>query len=350
MKKSLLILAVLSLVLFSACDKSNNNPVTPKEAEKGIIVVNEGLFGQNNSTLTYYNPKDKSVAQQVYSAANNGSKLGDTANDMKILGDKGYIVVNQSNKIEVVSMKDFTSVGTIDFTDYGAPRFICLPNNNVAYVSTYGDNVVKLNPATLEVSKVIAVGFKPEDVLNFSDKIFVANSGWGSGSTVSVISMASDSVVKEIKVGTNPRFLVKDSKYIYAICSDNFFSPTGQKGIYKIDPSSLAVTDSLKLESSPGKATIAEGKLLVIVDKGVAEINLSTFTLENDSLIGAQRVNPLGLGIYSIAYDTQSRMIYLGNPKDYQQNGEVAIFDFSGNEKGRFETGINPGTIIIYEK
>ena len=51
--------------------------------------------------------------------------------------------------------------------------------------------------------------------------------------------------------------------------------------------------------------------------------------------------------VYSIAYDATNNVIYCGNPKDFTQNGEVVTFDMSGNETGRFNVGLNPGTIVI---
>ncbi len=348
MKNKLFLLLISFAIIFAGCNNKNdiNNPIT--EVTKGIVVVNEGLFGQNNSSITYYNLKDKKVTQDAYANSNNGNKLGDTANDMKISGGKGYIVVNQSKKVEVVDIKNFTSAGAVDFTNLGSPRSICIVNAD-AYVTTYGNNVVKFNTATLNVLKEIPVGSKPEGIVYNSGYLFVANSGWGSGSTVSVIKTSADSSVKSIAVGVNPRVMLTDSKYVYAVCSDNYFSPTGRKGIYKIEVSSLTLKDSLIFTDAPSDATIGDGEIFLIHNAGIATIDLTNFTVTNDSLISSQTVNPLGYGIYSIAYDSESNLLYLGNPKDYTQNGEVAFFDLSGKEKGRFATGINPGTIVIYK-
>ncbi len=345
MKKIALLFIVSAALFFSSCTKNEdvNNPV--QKVSHGVVVVNEGLFGQNNSTLTYYDVDKKEASQNAYSKANSGKKLGDTANDMKVAGDKGFIVVNQSNKVEVVNVKNFESIGTIDFTDYGAPRSICVVNSD-AYVTTYGDKVIKFSTATYEVSKSIPVGSKPEGIAFNSAYLFVANSGWGTGETVSVIDAEGDSTVKAIKVGVNPRVVLADSKNVYVLCSDDYFNPTGRKGVYKIDVATLSLKDSLIFDNAPSDAAIGDGKLFVLHFDGVAEIDLSTFKVTNDSLVSSARVNPMGMGIYSIAYDESSKLLYLGNPKDYTQNGEVAFFDLNGKEKGRFETGINPGTIL----
>ncbi len=345
MKNKLLLLAFSMLLMFTACQKKDvNNPI--EEARKGVIVVNEGLFGQNNSSLTYYDLEKKKTTQNVYENANKGSKLGDTANDMKIKGDKGFVVVNQSNKVEIIDVKNFESIGSVDFTSYGGPRYICIVDDN-AYVTTYGDNVVKFSTADYKVSKEIKVGSKPEGIAYNSGYLFVANSAWGSGDDVSVIDAQTDSTVKNIKVGVNPRFVLSDSKFVYVICSDNYFAPTGRQGVYKIDVDGLTLADSLIFPDSPSKAAIGKGKLFVIHNAGVASIDLNTFTVTNDSLVSASAVNSLGYGIYSIAFNSDDNNIYLSNPKDYTQNGEVAYFDLSGKEKGRFETGINPGTIVF---
>ena len=74
--------------------------------ESGWLVLNEGLFQQNNSTLSYYNTSNQSVTQQTFFNVNNRG-LGDTGNDMVRYGSKIYIAVNVSGTIEVIDANNF---------------------------------------------------------------------------------------------------------------------------------------------------------------------------------------------------------------------------------------------------
>ncbi len=348
MKKLFLLTAVVLLFTFVSC-KNDNNPVDPPNGSinRSIVVINEGLFSQNNSSITNYNLEDKSVENDVYSVANSNAKLGDTANDLVIVGDKGYISVDQSYKIEIVNINTFKSLGMIDLTNYGEPRHLCLIDSTAGYITTYNDIVVRFDPKTLQIIGTVDVGSKPEGIVNLGNNLFVANSGWGVGNTVSVIDISSFTVKKEITVKVNPQTIVEDGINVYVI-STGSYSGDGYGMISEISPSSLTVTDTLPIAKNPGKAAVASNnQLLVINGDGLVQVQTGELKIIKETLIPGSSVNTLFAVIYSVTYDAKDDLIYLGNPKDFAQNGDVAIFDFSGNEKGRFDVGINPGTIVI---
>src|SRR5438067_805884 len=72
-----------------------SNPVVPpatgqNAAPHGAIVVNEGLFGHDNSTLTVYDPVGGGMIQDFYAQKNPGLRLGDTGNDIVVWGGRAY--------------------------------------------------------------------------------------------------------------------------------------------------------------------------------------------------------------------------------------------------------------------
>ena len=348
MKKFFLLTTVALLFTFVSCS-DDDNPVEPPSGstQRSVVVINEGLFSQNNSSITNYNIKDKTVENDVYSAANDNAKLGDTANDLVIVGDKGYISVDQSFKIEVVNINTFESLSMLDLTNYGEPRHLCFIDSTAGYVTTYNDIVVHFDPKTLQVIGTVEVGSKPEGIVSLGNNLFVANSGWGAGTTVSVIDMSTFKVTKEITVKINPQTVVENGINVYVV-STGSYTGDGYGMISEISPSSLTVTDTLAIAKNPGKATVVdENQILVINGDGLVQVQTGNLEIIKETLIPGSVVNSLFGVIYSVTYDKEDNLIYLGNPKDFAQNGDVAIFDFSGNEKGRFDTGINPGTIVI---
>ena len=64
----------------------------------GLFITNEGNFQYGNSTLSYYNPENKVVENEVFYRAN-GMRLGDVAQSMTIHNGKGWIVVNNSHVV-----------------------------------------------------------------------------------------------------------------------------------------------------------------------------------------------------------------------------------------------------------
>ena len=346
-----ILILLISLLLFSinGCDKEDPPIlIPPSVSSSGVYVVNEGLFGQNNASLSYKNLEDGTVTNNAYSSANNGNPLGDNANSMTIFGSKGYIAVDNSNKVEIINLNDFKSFGFIDLGMNGSPREIYVKDENTAYVTSLNlDQVAKLDLQTKTVTTRINVGRKPEGIKGANGKLFVANSGFGFDNTVSVIDMASDMVVATLQVGLNPRFVLNGfDNFIYVVCTGSFSDTTIFSGIYKIDPAANVVVDSVQVKKNPGEACFTEiNKMLVINNDGVVNVDLATKSVS--PLISGTAVNSFFGVIYSISYDLLRATIYCGNPKDFTQNGEVVTFDVNGNETGRFNVGLNPGTIVI---
>ena len=69
---------------------------------KGVFVVCEGTFMFANASLSYYNPDSSIIENSVFYRANK-FKLGDVAQSMVIRDSLGFIVVNNSARVDVIS-------------------------------------------------------------------------------------------------------------------------------------------------------------------------------------------------------------------------------------------------------
>ena len=349
MNKLILITALL-LIFIIGCSKTNDPLIPPTVNSSGVYVVNEGLFTQNNATLSYKNLEDGTVTNNAYSSANNGNPLGDNANSMTISGSKGYIAVDNSNKVEIINLDNFKSLGFIDLGSNGSPREIYVKDENTAYVTNLNlDQVAKLNLQTKTVTTRINVGSKPEGIREANGKLFVANSGFVFDNTISVIDMASDMVVITLQVGLNPRIVLNGlDNFIYVVCTGSYSDTSIFSGIYKIDPAANTVVDSILVKKNPGEACFIDATTMLVVNShGAVKVDLTTKSVSATPLILGTTVNSFFGVIHSISFDLFRSVIYCGNPKDFTQNGEVVTFDVNGNETGRFNVGLNPGTVVI---
>lgn len=344
--KSIVLLLLFTFLFINGCDSNETHSPPQITVSKGILILNEGLFGQNNSTLSYYDSEQKNVSQRVYRNANNGTPLGDTGSDIALIDSLILVSVDNSNKVEVLRKSDFSSHGFIDLGAGGSPRSIAVVDQNRAFAtSTYGNAVYEFNPAALTVTDTIPVGDKPEGMAISNNKLYVANSGFGGDTTLSVIDLLTNKESKRITVGLNPRFVyVSQKNNIIVVCSGSYENGLG--AVYKIDPISDTILDSLQIPGNPQKGTVfGAEEFLVITGSGVQLLTLTNLAVKTNDFIAGMDVNSsLGL-IYTIFYDFLTETIYCSNPKDYQQNGEVAAFDKNGTEQFRIECGINPGSI-----
>lgn len=345
--KNLLIAVLISLAFYSCSKNNSTEPLRP--VTKGVFVINEGLYMQNNSEITFYDPSTNQTITNFYSQKN-GRLIGDNANSMYIFEKKGFVAVDGSNKIEVIDLETGQSLGIIDLGQNGSPREIFILNSYRGFVTSFSKNaVIEFNPTTLNIVREIPVGKYPEGIAYANNKLFIANSDLGNGNSVSVIDLNSNSVIKTIQVGKNPRFtgLSNDGRVIIG-CSGDFFNQNSLGGYYFINPANLTVTDSILLGYHPQDYALTKDNFLFYInDVGIGKINLNNKYVDT-IFISGMTINDIYGIAYSIAFDEINQQLYVGNPKNFQQNGEVKIFDKNGNYLKKFETKINPGAIYFY--
>lgn len=202
------ILCFIAITLASCEKEKSSGTDSIPYNEHGIFVVNEGAYQGNNGSVSYLQYTGRGVISDVFKAVN-GVPIGDVVQSMNIYNGKGYLVVNNSQKVEVVNMSDFSSTGTI--TGFSGPRYFLPVSADKAYVSDWFSNQVKVvDLISSTITSTIDVGAGPEQMALSNNKVYVTNiGGFGNDSTVSVIDVGTNSVVKTINVGLNPNSIVK---------------------------------------------------------------------------------------------------------------------------------------------
>jgi YVTN family beta-propeller protein len=346
LKQSILLAAALSFILASCHKDKKVVPVTVP-VTNGLYVLNQGLFNDNNSTLSFYNYASQKVTPDIFSSVNSRG-LGDTGNDIEIYGSKMYIVVNVSSTIEVVDAATAQSIKQIKLFNGATPRQprdIVFYKNN-AYITSYDGTVAVMDTTALSVSQYIAVGRNPEQLTVANGKLYVANSG-GLGfpnydNTVSVIDLGTLTVTKTLTVVENPQNVVADNNgnvYVYSA------------GDYANVQSSLAIindnTDVIKTQANfdGSNMTIQGDNIYFITSTGKIEIlSAKTQTLITSNFIsdGTVITTP-----YSVNADPVTGEVFVTDAKDYTSKGTLFAFDKNGKKEYSVTVGINPGKIAL---
>ncbi|WP_231477611.1 DUF5074 domain-containing protein [Prevotella sp. HUN102] len=104
----LLLMAILTLI---ACRQDDliiypdlqNTGDQSKTDYLGLYILNEGNMGTNKATLDYLDLTTGTYSRNIYPSRNPNmvKELGDVGNDIKIYGNSLWMVINQSNKVEV---------------------------------------------------------------------------------------------------------------------------------------------------------------------------------------------------------------------------------------------------------
>lgn len=179
--------------------------------QKGVFtrmyILSEGGYGANNASLSYYNAASGEVTDSWFSTVN-GSKLGDTGNDILLTEDYIIIAVNASNIIQFCS-HDGKAVAQTEAVA-NVRKLAVDPEGEYLYATSYADNgcVAKISLEDFSVVAKVNVGYEPEGIAWYDGKLFVANSGGYSymgghdyEETISVIDAASMTETKRVKTG-----------------------------------------------------------------------------------------------------------------------------------------------------
>ena len=157
---------------------------------RGFYLLNEGNMGANKCTLDYYDYTTGTYYRNIYSENNPNQvlELGDVGNDIAVYGNRLYIVVNGSHKVEVLDAETAIRIGQVEIN---SPREIAFDGNK-AYVTSFGERgtVQRFDLETLKVDAQATVGYGPEDIVLHDGKLFVANScNYGSGAYDNTITV-----------------------------------------------------------------------------------------------------------------------------------------------------------------
>lgn len=375
-KLNFYLLAFAMLCLFSC---RTDDYVIPSEKDevssgedtpvKGFYLLNEGNMGSNKCTLDYYDYASGVYHRNIYGEINPNvvKELGDVGNDIMIYGSKMYVVVNVSNKIEVLDAKTAKRIKTIQLQNCRYMKF----KGGKVYASSYAGpvelnpnsppgKVVEIDTASLAIERQVVVGYQPEEMEIIGYKLFVANSGGymfpNYDRTVSVIDLNSFTETRKIDVAINLHRIRKDNY------GDLYVS---SRGDYYNIPSSLflvdAATGTVKKDFHVAVSgmTIVNDKLYYYGNefnynthsyvKTFGIIDVKTEQVITNKIIDQQYADEIKAP-YGIAVNPYTEDIYLTDARNYVTTGYVYCFDKTGKFKWKTEGGNIPAHFAFLYK
>jgi len=354
----LLLFSFISIAVFnSSCSKTpiREKQVDPPDTthattyENGIFVVNEGNYNWGNASVTYIENKSNTVIQDIFRTSNDRS-LGDVAESMKIANKMGYLVINNSNRIEVVTVKDFKLLKTI--TGLNSPRFLELVDSTKAYVTNLQQDISIINIQTNTVTGTIQTNGWTENLIRFDKYMLVTSIGIFSEPSsrrraqIFMIDTQTDAIVDSIQTGKEPIGIVIDKKQkVWVLCSggyDNYEAPS----LIRINPELRMVEKRFTfpdVTEVPSRLCInPAGDTMYFLKNGVCQMPVSSNTLPDQPLIPSA-----GRLLYGLAIHPNTGHIYVSDAKDYVQNGTVYQYDVNGTLVKSYTAGRIPGAFCF---
>ena len=349
MKNFKLFIALLtaSTLGLTACTNSDDSDKTTfnDEYRNGILVLNEGGYGRSNASITFY--KEGVTSQNIFKTVNPTKTLGNVAQDILVKEGKAYIVVNGSNKIEVVDASSFVSEATIT-SELSNPRYIAVDEQNI-YVSNWGDPSVStddyiavLRKSDYALVNKIAVKEGPDRLILKNNKLVITHSGgWNNGNSVSILNTRNNEL-ENFVVGDIPNDLVANNNDVYVLCAGITYGAeeTGGK-LVQINLTTNKITPVLSFnqDQHPGYLAIHNNEIYYTIGNTIYKTSTSATSLPESALFTTNATYLYGLTI-------TNNSIYIADAKDFASNGEVKYYSLTGSLLGSFTTGIGPNTII----
>lgn len=333
--------AMLFACLAYASCKEKPTPTVPFEYEDGVLVVNEGNFQGGNASLTFIRRSDDSLRDDVFKLENE-RPLGDVAQSVTVIGNKVYVVVNNSGKIEVVDLPSFKSSCTI--TGMDSPRYLQPLGNDRALVSDlYADAIHVVNLSTCSHASTIPVGGWTEEMATWGSRVYVAQTGTDQ---LLVLDAVSLSLIDSITVGREPNSICIDAHgKLWVLCGNALGQATPR--LVRVDLATLQVESDWPFPSAQQSPMRLRrnvvGDSLYFIHDGIYRMSILDTQLPSNPWIPKGSHN-----WYALDVDPVTGNIYAGDALDFQRRGKV--YRFSPNATtplATFEVGLIPGSFCF---
>lgn len=353
-KFNLYLILAISIFIFSCnSDDNQDNPTIEGDFVNGVFVLNEGGFTYANASVTFISSTGQ-IQNNIFEAVN-GRSLGDVAQSISFHEDLAYIVVNNSNTVEVVNRYTFESVATIAGELYN-PRYIEF-HNGKGYISNWGDGnvatddfiaVVDLNSNS--ILNKIPVPQGPERLVSENGKLYIAQRGdYSFGNTITILDLNSQTISGSISIADYPNGLVEEDGFLYVLSSGYNDWSTGNHtagALYKIDLQNNQIVDQFSFETGihPNHLQIENDKVYYTIGKDIYRTDVANIEPSASPFISTS-----GDGMQILyGFNVDNGWIYACDAKDYQSNGELFVYALNGNLESKYPiSGIIPNGVYF---
>lgn len=341
--KHLVIITSVLFTILTSCVKfdegDEENTVESLLSAKGVFLLNEGNFNHGNGSLSFYSYNSFTLYNQLFYSVNQ-RPLGDIPMSMAINGNRIYIVVNNSGRIEIVDKSSLKSVSSV--TGLVSPRYIEVVGTNKAYVtSLYSDSVAILNLSTGNISGYIDLK-KPSEAITVSSsgKAFIAH--WYGGNKIMVVNIESNQVIDSVEVGAEPESMAIDRyNTLWVLCNGGWDRKQNAE-LIAINVSDHKIVRRLVFPSitdSPLCLRIdGRGENLYYLKNGVMQFNVKSSELPLNPVIYEN--NHL---FYKLAVNPENDEIFVTDVVDYIRKGYLLRYKNNGTPVSEIEADIIPG-------
>lgn len=315
------------------------SPVLPKTYSK-IFVINEGIYPQNNGSISLYDETQGLVSGDYFKFKNPTAILGSVPQCMQKINNKYYLTVNNANKIIVL---DSNFVKTTEIPNFMSPRYILALPNNKAYVSDYISNTIQvINTQTDTKIGTISCNGWTEQMVYLNGFAYITNY---KKNQLYIIDTNTDNISDSITINKGADAIVLDkNNNIWVMCTSIYNYE--HKFIYCINPTTKSILKTFEfgVAENPSQLCINKnGNTLYYINRHVYKMSITDISLPNSPFIDGS--NPKIL--YGLGVNPSNENIYVSDSKAGQNKSLVYIYKSTGETISSFESGYFSGEFFF---
>jgi len=345
-----LLLGAAFASFLASCSKDDNNTPTAAGTGQYAFVINEGNFSNGTGSVSRVNKGNvKDIALDAFGSANGGAVLGSVVESMTVVDAKGYVVVNNSNKVEVVSLPDFKSIATIK--GLNQPRFLTrsVANPNRAYVTEWlggpypapytAGRISLIDLSSNQVTGTVPVGTNPERMALTGGNLYVANSG---SSFLTVISDATGAATGTIALPTPASNVVVDKNgTLWILCGSDYASKPATLEKFIPATSTQQVFPLPTVGSGGGLRISPDGQQLYYSYNGAEyRMSITDTSLPTTPLIRRD--------FYGFDIDPSTGILYGTDAFNYSSAGRLVRYQPNGTKLDSVDVQVSPNGVVFY--
>ena len=345
MKKNLN-LAFLLIILILSCKKETIiEPIISENTNNYALILNEGNYNWGNATISLLNLDSFTITNQVFEYQNQ-RKIGDVLQSAFLHQNNWYLVLNNSNKIEVIHNESFKSVGVIE--GFNSPRYFLPVSTSKAYVTDlYTNEISIVDLISNSIIGSIKTNSPTEELQLLGENVYITAP---NSKFIYIIDPNKDLISDSIPLRKGVNSLTLDNNNNLWILSKGFVSEQILPCLYRLNSVSKKIEDSLELtnylDGFNNRIRFSSfHNTIFLLSNGLYKIKINQLKEGLTSKLIPSKGNSFyGFGV-SLKGD-----IYLSDAKGFVENGIVFKYDLEGILKDSFQVNRIPSEIYFYEK
>jgi hypothetical protein len=332
---------VLTAMAFAACREAATISVNPPPASAaGAYVVNEGLFAGGGS-LSYYDAQRDSMFHDVVASD------WVFPNDMKIVAGKGYVTVNGSDRVDIIDLSANRISKSIHTPQFSGPGYLAAAGSAIL-VANYDGTLSLITTAddSLRATSGRVVAF-PGGIASLNGKGFVSDYGtfvnnqFVPGRSLKVVNPSTLQVTDSVRLSDAPGSITALDGKLFVVCAG---TQSVAPRLYRVDPVTDRAEDSLQLSGSVSDIATDGRNLFVLEANGVGKFTPQPLRTVQNPFITREG----GIYFYSLGADAVRGDIYVTNVVSSGGSGRLEIYTSLGNpRRSPMQVGIFPGAIVF---